>query len=269
MKKIIVVFVIITMTITQTVTVFATQNENDSVFNTHLLMIENDIANQETDFSHADLFEEKIRDKDYCLEDGIIKYNYVECMDSQDTKEKLYKMESIFILPKEGELDTLLNLIKLSNSERKEDSSNNSAEIMKMSSNYNHRESADSSGSIRGYVNVYFSESVKDKNQYMKIIKVSGGYKRIDQSVSVRAQSVTVSQKGRTYNHGYRAQQKTVSKGRTASWSVMPDKSWYAVNTDAVAAFVGAYCKYTLKRAGSSKTWKFTTDCPVVTNPVG
>ena len=94
---------------------------------------------------------------------------------------------------------------------------------------------------------------------------ISGGYERHDRSVGITSQSVAVTQKGRTYEHGNLNEYMNKSVSGT-TWSFSIPSDWYSVMTDAVTGWVGA--NYTFSMHRGSSDWSHTVYCPVVTNVI-
>ena len=241
---------------------------NDGSFceNKFQSLIDTDTANKEMQFNSGVMFERMIKEKTYSIKGDVIEHRSLVCLDNS-SDEKLYRAESIFIAAEEGKMNELLDSMDKIN--LKYDSEIKAGQIAMLDSDYNHRNGADSSGSIRGYVNVYFSCSTKSGLEYVKINKVTGGYEKEARTVAVNTQSVEVHQKGRTYSSGTKAQTKKYAKGSSTSWTITPPASWIPVSQDTVGTMVGAKCTYGLKRTTNGETWKFSVNCPVVTNAIG
>lgn len=193
---------------------------------------------------------------DYSVTDDCIEFSYVEPVtanisgvtDGGDAS--IYKAVSVFIVPEEGKLGETLTSVRAA---------------QKSQSNY--RTGVDSSGSIRGYVTVYFKVYTYGGNEFIGLVSVRGGYKILDRSVTVKSQSIYVAQNGRTYENGSKTQTKTYSRS-TQEWLINLPTSWKPVQSGVAGTGIGANYTFTMKRGQSTKYWSKTVSCPIENNPI-
>lgn len=219
--------------------------------------IQQDKAEQAENLLTGEVLTDIIKNCDYQVSNNGVEFTYIEPMNVEYTMAAkkddaaIYKAVSITMVPKEGELNTLISNVQ----------------NVRAGTQSNYRSDIDPSLSITGYITVYFKYQKNGGNEFVGMTSISGGYNRSDRSVGVQSQSVEVAQKGQTYENGYQLQSTTKSVSGT-TWSFNISSAWYPVQTGVATTMVGAYYTFTMKR-GTGNPWSHTVYCPIDVNPVG
>lgn len=109
----------------------------------------------------------------------------------------------------------------------------------------------DSTGGVKIFSTIYYSESVSYDRTYTHLDKITGGYEKADRSLSVVSQEITY---GAT--QPYLVQTKVENVTGT-SWTIIPPSSWEAIDTSqTLARILGVNSYVTIKR--NSGSWTVT-----------
>lgn len=132
----------------------------------------------------------------------------------------------------------------------------------------------DGSGASKIYTRVYYTVSTISGNDYYEITKVTGGFTGgsgtsgavVGSGVTVRSQSLSIGQTGRSANEGMKTGQKRYINLSTSSrsWTQTVPSSWVAVNGDITPCLVGATLTVYFGRGDS--TWSATVKNNIIEN---
>ncbi len=228
------------------------------------VLSENDLEaiRQDTDTQSNTLLSDEslteiMRDYDYQIVDDHVEFTYIEPVNGvsaaseQKTAAPIFKSVSIMMLPKEGELYTLVDTI----------------ESIQSGTQSNYRSDTDATKSITGYITVYFQYYTYGGNEFVGLTSVSGGYKKLDSNIRVSSQSVYMAQNGRTYANGSKQQSTTKNLSGT-TWSFNAPSGWYPILTGSAGSFAGANYKFTMTRGASGSSWSHTVYNSIEGNPI-
>lgn len=127
---------------------------------------------------------------------------------------------------------------------------------VKRRDNSDYKEKLDTTCSCQIYSTVYFVDSIINGKTHSTITKVTGGYTRIDWTISVVSQKLEFGQVG-----GIGTGVSTSKTPTGTSWSYTPPTSWKPVQTDgSLACRVGLTYTVELKRNAGSWKVELTND---------
>jgi len=112
----------------------------------------------------------------------------------------------------------------------------------------------DASLGVMGWIRIYYDRKSDNGIPAIKLTSVEGGYVVNDKQLSVTGQEVLYGIIG-TYDSGVIFDSVTKYPS-TNSWQYYPPSNWPYIY-DGAPSVMGANCKFTVKRAGSTHTWDF------------
>lgn len=197
------------------------------------------------DLDKHELTCEFIMDSEVSVEDNVILFSKTE------QEKNCCNREIFFIVPNENvPANELKNKIV------------KSATINSVNSSPSIRvEEYDISISIKGWIKVSYSNGTSTWGQTAKVTSVSGGYTKLDSSVSVTSQYVVAGSSGKSASTGGVINQHLEKHPTSSSWSYTAPSTWHYIVKNNTSV-IGAYCDYNLRRASGS-TWTFTLNCNV------
>ena len=159
-----------------------------------------------------------------------------------------YRIETVFIVPEANKsADDVLSDI---------------SDFIQRASGSQYVEEFDGSGSIKGWLRVYYTKGSSSYGSTVKVTSVSGGYTRYDVSVTVSTQSLYYGCSGKSATTGYYIGQNDNKTPSGSSWSYTAPSSWHPIVQDSYCN-AGANCTFTLRRGTGTNTWSFTIYCIV------